>query len=88
MVRVTWQDAAAFCNWLSERDKLPPAYVRRGDRLELAEPATTGYRLPTEAEWEYGCRAGTTTAFAFGDQLTTDQAIFRAAVKLSGAKVD
>ncbi|MDP9136137.1 MAG: PEGA domain-containing protein, partial [Actinomycetota bacterium] len=49
--RVTWQDAAAFCNWLSERDKLPPAYARRGDRLELIEPVTTGYRLPTEAEW-------------------------------------
>jgi hypothetical protein len=33
VVRVTWQDAAAFCNWLSERDKLPPAYVRRSDKL-------------------------------------------------------
>jgi formylglycine-generating enzyme required for sulfatase activity len=72
VVRVTWQDAAAFCNWLSERDKLPPAYVRRFDKLELAEPATTGYRLPTEAEWEFAARfdgSRATRKYPWGNDL-------------------
>lgn len=50
VVRVSWHGAVVFCNWLSQMHGLPPAYDTAA--WERHEPVTTGYRLPTEAEWE------------------------------------
>lgn len=90
VTNVGWADAVQYCNWLSQQDGLPPAYEQQGGQWVLKQPVGTGYRLPSEAEWEYvtrHARGGKTQRYEWGDALPPPPAMANLAGREAAAEL-
>ncbi|GAB5415164.1 MAG: PEGA domain-containing protein [Congregibacter sp.] len=70
-VQVSWQQAASFCNWLSQREGLAPFYLEQQGIIVGFNPQSLGYRLPSEAEWAWTARVHgeTLKRFSWGEEF-------------------